>query len=106
VAQALEQGHLVTVFVRKPAAISRKYDHLKVVQGDVLDYPSVETAVQGQDAVLSALGVRKLRKNTILSDGTNNIIQAMERHGVKRSAMQWTISAQAVGTSLTYSFIE
>jgi hypothetical protein len=33
-------------------------------------------------------------------------IQAMERHGIKRSAMQWTISAQAVGTSLTYSFIE
>ena len=34
--------------------------------------------------MLSALGVRKLRKNTILSDGTKNSIQAMERHGVKR----------------------
>jgi putative NADH-flavin reductase len=55
-----------------------------VVQGDVLDSRSVEAAVQGQDAVLSALGVRKLRKNTILSDGTKNSIQAMERHGVKR----------------------
>jgi putative NADH-flavin reductase len=84
VAQALEQGHVVTVFVRNPAAISTKHDRLKVAQGDILDYPSVETAVQGQDAVLSALGVRKLSKNTILSDGTKNIIQAMERHGVKR----------------------
>jgi putative NADH-flavin reductase len=84
VAQALEQGHVVTVFVRNPAAITTKHDHLKVVQGDVLDYPSVEAAVQGQNAVLSALGVRKLRKNTILSDGTKNIIQAMERHGIKR----------------------
>jgi putative NADH-flavin reductase len=84
VAQALEQGHVVTVFVRNPAAITTKHENLKVVQGDVLDYRSVEAAVQGQDAVLSALGVRKLRKNTILSDGTKNIIQAMERHGVKR----------------------
>ena len=84
VAQALERGHVVTVFVRNPAAITTKHDHLKVVQGNVLDYPSVEAAVQGQDAVLSALGVRKLRKNTILSDGTRNIIHAMERHGLKR----------------------
>ena len=34
--------------------------------------------------MLSALGVRKLGKNTILSDGTKNIIAAMETHGVKR----------------------
>jgi len=55
VAQALEQGHVATVFVRNPAAISTRHDHLKLVQGDVLDYRLVETAVQGQDAVLSAL---------------------------------------------------
>jgi putative NADH-flavin reductase len=84
VAQALEQGHAVTAFVRNPAAITTKHERLRLAQGDVLDYPSVEAAVQGQDAVLSALGVRKLRKNTILSDGTKKIIRAMDQHGVKR----------------------
>ena len=56
VARALAQGHVVTVFVRNPAAISTKHDHLKLVQGNVLDYASVEAAIQGQDAVVSALG--------------------------------------------------
>jgi putative NADH-flavin reductase len=84
VAQALEQGHFGTVFERNPGAITTKHDHLKLVQGDVLDYRSVEGAVQGQDAVLSALGVRKFGKYTILSDGTKNTIQAMKRHGPKR----------------------
>jgi len=84
VAQALEQGHVVTAFVRNPAAITTKHEALKVVQGDVLAYPSVEVAVTGQDAVLSALGARSLRKTTVLSEGTKNIILAMEQHGVRR----------------------
>ncbi len=96
VAQALDQEHLVTAFVRNPAAITTKHEKLKLAQGDVLDYPSVEATVQGQDAVLSALGVRKLRKNTVLSDGTRNIIRAMEQHGVKRFVCE---SSLGVGDS-------
>ena len=62
----------------------------------MLDYPSVEAAVQGQDAVLSALGVRKLRKNTILSDGTKNLLRAMDQHGVRRFVCE---SSLGVGDS-------
>jgi putative NADH-flavin reductase len=96
VAQALDQGHVVTAFVRNPTAITTKLEKLKLAQGDVLDYPSVQAAVRGQDAALSALGVRKLRKNTILSDGTKNIIRAMEQHGVKRFVCE---SSLGVGDS-------
>ena len=96
VAQALDQGHVVTAFVRNPAALTTKHERLKLAQGDVLEYPSVEAAVPGQDAVLSALGVRKLRKNTILSDGTKNLIRAMEQHGVKRFVCE---SSLGVGDS-------
>jgi len=56
VTRALEQGHRVTAFARNPAAIKTKHKNLVVVQGDILDYASVERAVKGQDAVLSALG--------------------------------------------------
>ena len=96
VAQGLDRGHVVTAFVRNPAALTTKHERLKLAQGDVLDYPSVEAAVQGQDAVLSALGVRKLRKNTILSDGTKNLLRAMEQHGVKRFVCE---SSLGVGDS-------
>jgi len=84
VEQALERVHAVTAFVRNPAALSIQSEKFKVVKGDVLDLASVEAAVVGKEAVLSSLGVRKLGKNTILSDGTKNIITAMKKHGVKR----------------------
>jgi putative NADH-flavin reductase len=45
----------------------------------------VEAAVAGQDAVLSALGHKRwFYPNRILSDGTKNILRAMEKHGVRR----------------------
>jgi putative NADH-flavin reductase len=84
VEQALEQGHDVTAVARNPDAVKIQNEKLTVVKGDILDPSAVENAISGKDAVLSALGVRKLGKNTILSDGTKNIITAMEKHGVKR----------------------
>lgn len=94
--QALEDGHEVTAFARRPQAVVLKRSNLRVQKGDVLDYPSVAAAVQGQDAVLSALGVRRLGKNTILSDGTRNVIQAMEKSGVRRLVLE---SSLGVGDS-------
>ncbi len=58
VQQALEQGHVVTAFARNPSKISAVHSNLHIVKGDILDYASVEAAVHGQDAVLSALGIR------------------------------------------------
>src|SRR6184192_2299753 len=55
-AQALAQGHFVTALARNPGKIKTVHTNLRVLRGDILDYASVETAVDGQDAVLSALG--------------------------------------------------
>ena len=92
VTQTLEQGHRVTAFARNPDAVKTKHKNLVVVQGDILDYASVERAVKGQDAVLSALGTKALRRNTTISDGTQNIITAMEKFGVKRLVFESSIS--------------
>jgi putative NADH-flavin reductase len=92
VAQALERGHGVTAFARNPDAIATKHKNLAVVQGDILDYASVERAIKGQDAVLSALGTKALRRNTTISDGTRNIITAMEKYEVKRFVFESSIS--------------
>jgi putative NADH-flavin reductase len=54
------------------------------VTGDALDAKAVAAAVEGQDAVLSALGVNERKPNTILSDATRNLLAAMETHGVRR----------------------
>jgi len=85
VAQALERGYAVTAFVRDPSRLQLDHPQLTVIQGDVLDYSSVEAAMRGQEAVLSALGHKRFFYPTrILSKGTHNILRAMEAHGVPR----------------------
>lgn len=85
VRQALEQGHEVTAFVRNPQSLKMEHANLRIVQGDVLDYASVETAIHGQNAVLSALGHKRLFLPTkILSRGTDNIMRAMKSCHVPR----------------------
>ena len=81
VVQALEQGHTVTAFARNPAKLEMEHANLTVVEGDALDSASVEKAVDGQDAVLCSLGAAK---GTIRSEGTRNIVWAMEKAGVSR----------------------
>jgi len=96
VGQALGQGHVVTAFARNPRHITRQHDYLKVVPGDVLDGGSVEAAVGGQEAVVSALGARTHGRTTVLSEGTRNVIRAMEQQGVRRFVCE---SSLGVGDS-------
>ena len=85
VEQALERGYEVTALVRTPAKLQLTHPHLTVVRGDVLEYASVASAMQGQDAVLSALGHRRLFvPSRVQSEGTANVVRAMKEHGVQR----------------------
>jgi putative NADH-flavin reductase len=82
--QALNQGHQVTAFARQTSKVTIQHKNLRVIQGDILEFEKVKMAVEGQDAILCALGVDKNKPNTILSDGTKNILDTMESSGVKR----------------------
>ena len=84
VTQGLELGHSVCIFARRPEAVVLQHDRLSVVKGNILDAASVESAMPGREAILSALGIRKLGKNTIISDGTKNILAAMKNQGIRR----------------------
>ena len=85
VAQALERGFAVTALVRNPSKLRVDHPQLTVIQGDVLDYASVEVAIRGQEAVVSALGHKRFFYPTrILSEGTRNILRAMDTHAVPR----------------------
>lgn len=85
VAQALERGYEVTAFVRDRGRLEMDHPRLAVAHGNVLEPASVEAAVRGQDAVVCALGHRRYFPPTrILSDGTRNILRAMEENGVRR----------------------
>ena len=97
VEQALAQGHEVTAFVRNPARLPLRHDQLRVVQGDVLQPASLAPAMEGQDAVLCALGHKRfLGPSRILSQGTANILRAMQSANVPRLICE---SSLALGNS-------
>lgn len=84
VIQALERGHRVTALVRRPPRAEAR-PGLTPIVGNVLDPASLDRAVRGQEAVLSALGHKRwLGPTRILSEGTRNLIAAMNRHGARR----------------------
>jgi len=97
VKQALEQGHVVTAFVRDPARLAIEDEGLTLVTGDVFDPASVAQAIQGQDVIICALGAGSdLKKTTIRTTGTINIISSMQKHNVKRLMV---ITAMGTGES-------
>jgi putative NADH-flavin reductase len=97
VKQAIEQGHTVTAFVRDPARLAIENENLTYVTGDVFDASSVVKAVEGQDAVVCALGAgSELKKTTVRTTGTINIINAMQTNNIKRLIV---ITAMGVGDS-------
>jgi putative NADH-flavin reductase len=91
VEQAIAQGHQVTAFVRNPSKITLKYPGLKVSTGDVMDASAVNLAVGGHDAVLSAIGSPANKIGIVRSQGTLNIINAMQQKGVKRLICQTSL---------------
>lgn len=102
VKQALEEGHAVTAFVRNPGKLDIKHANLMLVQGDVMDFTSVEKAVQGQEAVVCVLGSGQKLTGTIRSEGTQQIIHAMEKTGIRRFICQSTLGAGDSWGSLNF----
>jgi putative NADH-flavin reductase len=97
VKQALEQGHSVTAFVRDPARLAVENDNLTIVTGDVFNPSSVVKAIEGQDAVICALGAGSdLKKTTVRTTGTINIINSMQKNNIKRLIV---VTAMGVGES-------
>jgi putative NADH-flavin reductase len=84
VQQALAAGHEVTAVVRDPARLAiPAHQRLEVVTADVLDPAAISPAVDGADAVISAVGPGT-GASTLRQDSTRSIIQAMQKTGTRR----------------------
>ncbi|PTL75069.1 NAD(P)-dependent oxidoreductase [Vitiosangium sp. GDMCC 1.1324] len=91
VEEALRAGHDVTAAVRTPekfppvtVGTSTQQGTMAVVRADVRDPASVQAAVAGHDAVVSAIGPPGRRALGLYSDGARALVTAMERTGVGR----------------------
>ena len=93
VEQALEAGHTVTAFVRNPNKLNLQHPHLNIFTGDVMNPALVEEAVIGHEAAICILGSGKKLSGNVRSQGTKNVIQALEKAGIKRFICQSTLGA-------------
>jgi putative NADH-flavin reductase len=83
--RALDEDHNVVAFTRRPEDFPVEHPRLEVVPGDVHDSGVVASAIEGSDAVLSALGVPFAKTPiTVYSHGGANIIAGMHAAGIKR----------------------
>jgi len=83
--QAVAHRHMVTAFVRRPEKFTIHHANIKIHQGDVSDRASVESALQGQDAAISALGGASLfKREPAFVVGIHNIVSSMERASIRR----------------------
>jgi uncharacterized protein YbjT (DUF2867 family) len=101
VEQALAQGHLVTAFVRNSLTTDLpRHPALQLIQGDVLDYLTVEKAMSGQHAVLCTIGAG--RKGFVRAEGTRIILRAMAATDVNRIIVQSTLGVGDSWQNLTF----
>jgi putative NADH-flavin reductase len=86
VAQLLTDGHSVTAYVRNLSKLTASHPNLTVIKGELGDPAGVARAVEGADAVISALGpsLKRGATGTPVADGTRTIVKAMEEAGVRR----------------------
>ncbi|MFN5042512.1 MAG: NAD(P)-dependent oxidoreductase [Bacteroidota bacterium] len=86
-AEALKQGHVVSILVRDASKVQIKHPNLTIVEGNVLDAPTVTSVLNHQEAVIQCLGVGGKgdgKPTTFISDATKVIVDEMQKQNIKR----------------------
>lgn len=85
---ALQNGDQIKAIVRREGALEMEHPHLDIIKVDLKDKNQVAAVIQGQDAVVSALGPNLNGGRKIVSlpikDVHELIVNIMEETGVKR----------------------
>ena len=98
--EGLRRGHEMVAFVRDAAQVTLTDPHLTVAQGDAFDPATVVAALEGADAVISAIGrsrkggSKQRDKGPFYAPAMRVILDGMAARGVGRLAV---ISSQGVG---------
>jgi len=83
--QALTDGHRVTGLVPDPMGASLSRPNLRLVGGSIVSSAAVAEAMEGQDAVCIAIGIRPTHLAVdVFSSGTKVVLTAMHNAGVRR----------------------
>lgn len=106
------RGHSVTALARRADAGQLFPDGVRLVTGDATSASDLDRAVAGQDVVVVTLGIREpaLRVRLlgsactpldVRSVGTARVIDAMQRHGVRKLVVQTSYGVGATKPRLS-----
>ena len=101
-AEALKQGHEVTILVRDASKVQIKHKNLTLVLGNVLDPQTVASVLHHQEAVIQCLGVGGKgdgKPTTFISDATKVIVDEMQKQNIKRLIAMSNVGA---GNSIVF----
>ena len=84
VTQALALGYKVRVLARNPDKAQLLPKEVEVHIGDGMDAAAVEKALEGQDAVLCAVGGQSLKDATTRTTVTQIIVSEMQKRSISR----------------------
>ncbi len=100
-AKALEQGHNIVAYVRRPETLEEQIG-LEIVKGQLTDVDILASAMQNVDAVLCCLGPAVsisafIKTHNLMQTAVENAVSAMNTAGVNRFIL---LSAFGVGESI------
>ncbi|CAM4360906.1 SDR family oxidoreductase [Cytophagaceae bacterium 50C-KIRBA] len=85
VKELIKQGFQLKILIRDPDKFQIRNPLVEVVIGDVINYSSVSSLIEGCQAVISTLGMGiPASEPTIFSQATSNIVQAMNEQKIRR----------------------
>ena len=99
--QMLRDGHAVTAFARNPDKLD-PHPNLTLHAGDAMIAADVQAAMAGHDAAVITFGAGMSRRSRVRSQGTLNVINAMQAHGVRRLICQSTLGAHDSWDNLNF----
>jgi putative NADH-flavin reductase len=104
VGQALARGDGVIAIARTPEKIGLRHDRLTLTRADVRQRDQLAAAIDGADALISALGTGGSRGPTdVYSLGASNELDVMRTRGIDKLAV---ISAAPAGPRAEQPFLQ
>lgn len=82
--KALDAGYAVTALVRDTEKLTLQHPKLQVIQGDVLNKLDVHKTLRNASVVVSLFGHVKNSPEWLQTNGTKNIVEAMQAQGITR----------------------
>jgi NADH dehydrogenase len=102
-AELVDRGHDVTALSRSPAGGALP-DGVESEVGDVTAFDSIERSFEGRDVVVNLVALSplfeppgSLTHESVHLDGTKNVVEACERHGVDRLVQLSALGADPDG---------